>query len=89
MGSSANTHLACDPSTGLTRSIRAQPHPYLQDGHTTLVFVRRGSVEIVGAGNKNEQLNLNDVAIMSLNGTKVSHVCMSCYAAYPTDMNNS
>jgi len=42
----------------------------IADGHTTLVFVRRGSVDIVGT--KSAQLNLNDVAIMSLNGTKVS-----------------
>jgi len=42
----------------------------IEDGHTTLVFVRKGSVDIVGA--KRAQLNLNDVAIMSLNGTKVT-----------------
>ncbi len=47
----------------------------IEDGHTTLVFVRRGSVEIVTsstAPNPNPVLNLADVAIMSLAGTKVS-----------------
>ncbi len=39
----------------------------IEAGHTTLIFVRRGSVSILG-----QNLNLADVAIMSLDGTKVS-----------------
>jgi redox-sensitive bicupin YhaK (pirin superfamily) len=45
----------------------------IEEGHTTLVFVRRGSVEIVtSSAATNPTLNLADVAIMSLAGTKVS-----------------
>jgi quercetin 2,3-dioxygenase len=36
-------------------------------GHTTLIFIRKGKVDILG-----KSLNLADVAIMSLDGTKVS-----------------
>lgn len=39
----------------------------IEAGHTTLIFVRRGSVDILG-----QELKLADVAIMSLDGTKVT-----------------
>ena len=44
----------------------------IEAGHTTLLFVRRGTVEIVTSPEKKAVLNLADVAIMSLEGTKVS-----------------
>ncbi len=42
----------------------------IADGHTTLIFVRRGKIDIIAA--KNAELNINDVAIMSLDGTRVT-----------------